>query len=501
MVSGFKTLPVTDSGARLWLANLQLISALEMWDEHPLAESCVPKFVKIARKIKYEIEFGSYRQRVTVPVAVWSVGFRSGLSGKTGGSVWSGFDGEDDGDTNTVAGCRRHVREISLEYGEKQRAVSSGLNKDDRTKFDIEKFNEKNDFRLWQVRMKALLEQQGLAAALEELHAATIVAYNNVIQKKAYDSLILRLGNSQSEHIDEFPKLVGDLATIDTVISDEDQALILLTSLPSSYDNFVETLLYGWDTLKLEDMLPTLNSKELQKMTKAKGDGGEGLYVRGRSGQRDMKQDKDSRGSYHMTYMRDYLVDFEEYDDGNVLLDDGRECRVHGTGKPGLSKVFLAEDTVMSKYLVNRSPLSAIKFKTPIDMLRFFGWLASIKQGVLEPGKFKCIFLGYHEGIVDNKLSRLDDVTSKVVLYRNLGLNKSGEYKNTFIGSGVGTDSVHYMVALLKTKAGCMTFTYAWKEEAICHGGFHYGGAPLDCVRMAWGSFVGDDGFTAFVHL
>ncbi|GKC36377.1 hypothetical protein Tco_1048761 [Tanacetum coccineum] len=27
----------------------------------------------------------------------------------------------------------------------------------------------------------------------------------------------------------------------------------------------------------------------------------------------------DSRGSYHMTYKRDYLFDFEEYDGGNVL--------------------------------------------------------------------------------------------------------------------------------------------------------------------------------------
>nr|GEX21050.1 zinc finger, CCHC-type [Tanacetum cinerariifolium] len=36
------------------------------------------------------------------------------------------------------------------------------------------------------------------------------------------------------------------------------------------------------DTLKLEDVLATLNSRELQKITEAKGDGGEGLYVRGR---------------------------------------------------------------------------------------------------------------------------------------------------------------------------------------------------------------------------
>ncbi|GKF76279.1 hypothetical protein Tco_0225723, partial [Tanacetum coccineum] len=136
-----------------------------------------------------------------------------------------------------------------------------------------------NDFGLWQVRMKALLEQQGLAAALEELPAATIVAYNNVIQ---------RIDLVQSEHIDEFHKLVGDLATIDTAISDEDQSLLLLTSLPLSYDNFVETLLYGRDTLKLKDVLVTLNSRELQKMMEAKGDGGEGLYVRRRSGQIDI---------------------------------------------------------------------------------------------------------------------------------------------------------------------------------------------------------------------
>ncbi|GJX34222.1 hypothetical protein Tco_0245779 [Tanacetum coccineum] len=91
------------------------------------------------------------------------------------------------------------------------------------TKFGIDKFDGMNDFGLWKVRMKALLEQHGLAAALEALPATTIMAYDN----------------SQSEHIDEFHKLVIDLAAIDIAISDEDQALLLLTSLPSSYDNFV----------------------------------------------------------------------------------------------------------------------------------------------------------------------------------------------------------------------------------------------------------------------
>nr|GEX99266.1 zinc finger, CCHC-type [Tanacetum cinerariifolium] len=59
--------------------------------------------------------------------------------------------------------------------------------------------------------------------------------------------------------------------------------------------------------------------------------------------------------------------------------------------------------------------------------------------------KVKCIFLGYHKSIVGNKLWRLDDVTSKVVLYKNMGFNESVEYKKTFIGSGVGTGSMQVL--------------------------------------------------------
>nr|GEX24292.1 zinc finger, CCHC-type [Tanacetum cinerariifolium] len=126
----------------------------------------------------------------------------------------------------------------------------------------------------------------------------------------------------------------------------------------------------------------------------------------------------------------------------NVTLLDKVRCFLI---QSGLSKVFWADDTTMSTYLVNRLPSSAIGFKKPIDMLRFFGWLASIKQGMLEPVKVKCIFLGYHKCIVGNKLWRFDDVTSKVVLYRNMGFNESGEYKKTFIGSGVGTGSMQVL--------------------------------------------------------
>ncbi|GKG39704.1 hypothetical protein Tco_0463849, partial [Tanacetum coccineum] len=61
------------------------------------------------------------------------------------------------------------------------------------------------------------------------------------------------------------------------------------------------------------------------------------------------------------------------------------------------------------------------------------------------PVKVKCISLGYQEGITGNKLWSLDDVTSKVVLCKNMVFNESWEYKKTFIGYGVGKSSMQVL--------------------------------------------------------
>ncbi|GJR01837.1 zinc finger, CCHC-type containing protein [Tanacetum coccineum] len=199
------------------------------------------------------------------------------------------------------------------------------------TRFDIEKFDGKNDFGLWQIKMRALMIQQGCDAALETLPADMEAGEKTVLMKKAYGTLILCLGDrvlrevtkettaagiwtkltslymtkslanrmylkkklytyymspgtKLGDHIDEFNKLILDLANIDIEIEDEDQALMLVTSLPSSYENLMKTLLYGRESLTIEDVLATLNSRELNKRTEGtKEETGDGLYVRGRS--------------------------------------------------------------------------------------------------------------------------------------------------------------------------------------------------------------------------
>ncbi|GJS52670.1 retrotransposon protein, putative, ty1-copia subclass, partial [Tanacetum coccineum] len=266
-------------------------------------------------------------------------------------------------------------------------------------KFDVENFDGSNDFGLCRVKMRCLLIQHGWEAALDPFSrtmtdADKIAELMTDVYKKAHSALLLCLdnkvlrevnkedsatGKKLSEHIDEFNKLIGDLANIDVDINDEDQALMLLTSLPSSYDNFVETYLYGRESLTLEDVLSSLNSRELKKRTYAKDDG-DGLYVRGRSDHQDnqgrecLKRNKkkstgfvkknvghgsgmhsegydngdllmamseerflewimDSGGSFYMTPRRDFLFDFKEFNGGTVLLGDNRACAIRRTGK------------------------------------------------------------------------------------------------------------------------------------------------------------------------
>ena len=81
-----------------------------------------------------------------------------------------------------------------------------------------------------------------------------------------------------------------------------------------------------------------------------------------------------------------------------------------------MSKTFWGEAIVTAGYLINRSPSSAIDFKTPeekwsgnppkYDHLRIFGCPAfvHVKEGKLEPRAIKGVFIGYPEGVKGYKV-------------------------------------------------------------------------------------------------
>ncbi|GJU83627.1 retrovirus-related pol polyprotein from transposon TNT 1-94 [Tanacetum coccineum] len=156
-------------------------------------------------------------------------------------------------------------------------------------------------------------------------------------------------GRKISEHIDEFNKIVLDLANIEVKFEDEDLALLLLTYLPASYEHFVDTLLYGREALTLEDVMARLNSKEIKERSKAKGDDGEGLYVRGRTDHRDSPQ---SRGKSR-SKSRGYGKKDEQPSSSGSTYDDSEVMMVMSTtGSARLDhgfRMFIPHDTQLGK--------------------------------------------------------------------------------------------------------------------------------------------------------
>ena len=57
-----------------------------------------------------------------------------------------------------------------------------------------------------------------------------------------------------------FNEIIGDLNRVDVKFEEEDMALILFNSLLESYDNLITTLLWGKETLELEEITCALLS-------------------------------------------------------------------------------------------------------------------------------------------------------------------------------------------------------------------------------------------------
>ena len=89
------------------------------------------------------------------------------------------------------------------------------------------------------------------------------------------------------EHLNDYNKILADLANLDVKIPDEDKALCLLNSLPDDYDHLTTTLLYGKTEVKLDEVSAALVNHECRKKElKTHNSQTEALVARSNSGKK-----------------------------------------------------------------------------------------------------------------------------------------------------------------------------------------------------------------------
>ncbi|KAM1003335.1 hypothetical protein ACFX2C_003672 [Malus domestica] len=219
---------------------------------------------------------------------------------------------------------------------------------------------------------------------LEEKYM-TKSAENRLFLKKRLFRFQYRPGISMHEHLNDYNKILADLANLDVKIPDEDKALCLLNSLPDDYDHLTTTLLYGKSEVKLDEVSAALVNHECQERKSGKR-GKSRSKSRGKFLAKDectfcrqkghwkkdcpklKNKEKEKAGSeaniaksgdddfefalassyadghsnewildsgctYHMCPIREWFSNFEKLDGGVVLMGNNNACKTQGIGK------------------------------------------------------------------------------------------------------------------------------------------------------------------------
>ena len=83
---------------------------------------------------------------------------------------------------------------------------------------------------------------------------------NKLYMKKQLYSLHMKEGSNLLEHLNTFNMLNIQLSSFGVDYEDEDKVLLLLASLPTSFDHLVTTLMYGKEATVLEEVTSVLLS-------------------------------------------------------------------------------------------------------------------------------------------------------------------------------------------------------------------------------------------------
>jgi hypothetical protein len=215
-------------------------------------------------------------------------------------------------------------------------------------KFEIEKFNDKNNFEIWKVKIHDLLVQQGMVKVLlgkakkpvtitnedwDDIDARALsvirvcladdVLFNIVAEKKATGlwmkleslymtksltnriflkrqlySLRIKEGTKIADHLNTFNTLLVQLTNMRVKFDSEDKAITLLCSLHTSWDQFVTSISFNTiESIEFHVIVGALLSEETRKKIYSETSTSKAMMVRGKpkergQGQRDFSRSK-----------------------------------------------------------------------------------------------------------------------------------------------------------------------------------------------------------------
>ncbi|KAL6338672.1 hypothetical protein AAG906_021489 [Vitis piasezkii] len=254
---------------------------------------------------------------------------------------------------------------------------------------------------LLQQLVSSLWVIMGLQKLLEKAHSAIVLSLGDTVLRevaKAKSAVELWL-KLESLYMTK-SLIILDLENIDIAVSDEDKAIMLLTSLDASYTNMKEAIMYGRDNMTFDEVqLENYKTRRIQggkrrqefkfrSKPKTKKFKVMSVILDGYDVEVECGDGKDwildSGCSFHMCPIKAWFEDFKEADGGHVLLGNNKQCKILG-------------QTVTSK-------VSTV-LKEDMGTTKLWGLQELEKQGVL--GNYKLTNMTFCEHCVFGKTTRV----------------------------------------------------------------------------------------------
>lgn len=139
---------------------------------------------------------------------------------------------------------------------------------------------------------------KGMFEVLDNLYMSKSLSSRIHLKQKLY-GYAMNSTQSIERNVDELLKIITDLENLDVLISEEDQAVMLLMVLPRQFDGLKDTLTYSKSSLTLTDVVTTIRSKELESefQVKSPEKNSEALFVKGKRNSKWSKQEGKSQST------------------------------------------------------------------------------------------------------------------------------------------------------------------------------------------------------------